>query len=136
MRVVRVGQSEHGTFGVLVDEQIPFAVTLELPWRDNNPFTSCIPSGTYTCVRQHSPKFGETFEVTGVPDREHILFHRGNAIPDTSGCILVAEEFTVLNGQPAIGRSAPGFDEFLRKLDGRPSFQLTIIEAFHRPGGG
>lgn len=125
--LARVARSEAGTFGVLVHDYIPFAVTLELPWKDNARECSCIPSGDYKCRRMKSPKFGETFEVCDVPNRSSILLHRGNAIPDTSGCILVAEEFTVLNGSPAIGMSRQGFDELLEKTRGMEQFTLSIV---------
>lgn len=125
--LARVARSEAGTFGVLVYDYIPFAVTLELPWRANEAESSCIPSGEYACRRIRSPKFGDTFEVCDVPNRSHILLHRGNAIPDTQGCILVAEEFTVLDGNPAIGMSAKGFDELLTKTRGMEQFTLSII---------
>lgn len=125
--LARVARSESGTFGVLVHDYIPFAVTLELPWRANGEGDSCIPSGDYTCRRIRSPKFGETFEVCDVPNRSHILLHRGNAIPDTQGCILVAEEFTVLDGNPAIGRSKQGFDELLDRVTELDSFMLSIV---------
>lgn len=125
--LARVARSEAGTFGVLVHDYMPFAVTLELPWRDNASDVSCIPSGEYICRRIQSPKFGETFEVCDVPNRQHILLHRGNTIPDTHGCILIAEEFTVLDGNPAVGLSAQGFDELLSKVRGLDSFSLSII---------
>lgn len=125
--LARVARSEAGTFGVLVHDYIPFAVTLELPWKDNARDQSCIPSGDYTCRRVKSSKFGETFEVCDVPNRSGILLHRGNTVPDTSGCILVAEEFTVLNGCPAIGQSRQGFDELLAKTSGMEQFTLSII---------
>ena len=93
LSLLRVGESERGTFGVLRQGTIPFAVTLEPPWKDNTVGLSAIPPGTYRCVRMQSPHFGETFEITNVPGRSHVLFHKGNKLEDTEGCILVAEEF-------------------------------------------
>lgn len=127
--LVRVGQSERGTFGVLRHGQIPFAVTLEEPWRDNERLISCIPVGSYLCERVQSPKFGNTFEVKGVQDRSHILFHKGNTLDDTQGCILVAEEFSGTFDHPMIVSSERGFKEFLSLLDGRHNFTLVVTEA-------
>lgn len=124
--LVRVGQSESGTYGILRYEGIPFAVTLEQPWRYNEPNVSCIPTGRYTCRRLRSPKFGDTFQVTNVPNRTDILFHKGNTVEDTHGCILIAEEFSGTFDKPMIVSSQRGFHEFLQMLDGQMTFELVI----------
>lgn len=120
--LIRVGQSAAGTFGVLRIGQVPFALTLEQPWRDNETNISCIPPTEYICRRVHSPKFGETFEVQGVERRSHILFHKGNTIADTKGCILVGEQF---HGT-SLAYSGAGYDEFMVKLAGLDEFTLRI----------
>ena len=119
---------EVGTFGVLkwAQQPAPFALTVEDPWRNNEPFVSCIPEGSYKCMRVESPKFGDTFEVCDVEGRSHILFHRGNTHVNTQGCILVGERFESLNGIPAVLGSRAGFAEFLEYLEGLDEFDLTI----------
>lgn len=129
LTLIRVSQSEQGTFGVLRDGAIPFAVTLEEPWRDNQPNISCIPTGRYVCQRVDSPKFGNTFEVTNVPGRSHVLLHKGNTLDDTQGCILVAEEFADNAGKPVIVSSRRGYDELMSKLVGHDRFDLEIHDA-------
>jgi hypothetical protein len=129
LTLIRVGSSDKGTFGVLRDGAIPFAVTLEEPWRDNAPNISCIPAGRYVCARVQSPHFGGTFEVTGVPGRTSILFHKGNTTDDTHGCILVAEEFAGTNAMPMIASSKRGYDELMAKLAGHDTFDLEIHDA-------
>ena len=99
--------------------------TLEPGWKGNLPEVSCIPEGLYTMDRQFSPKFGNTFEVQGVERRSHILFHKGNTLADTHGCILVGEEFS----PEGIAASAKGYQEFMSKLDGLDEFVLRITEA-------
>lgn len=126
--LLRIGSSGLSTFGVLRDRAIPFAVTMELPWKNNVPSISCIPPGRYTCQRVQSPKVGDTFEVTGVPGRSHILFHTGNSSADTEGCILVAEEFAGTTALPVISSSKRGFGEFMAKLDGHATFELDILD--------
>lgn len=127
--LIRVGQSEAGTFGVLRLGPIPFALTLEQPWRNNETNISCIPPTEYICRRIHSNKFGETFEVQGVERRSHILFHKGNVLADTQGCILVGEEFaTDQSGGPILAASARGYNEFMAKLTGMDEFTLRIVE--------
>lgn len=126
LTLLRVGQSRKGTFGVLRREMIPFALTMELPWTDNTPGQSCIPTGHYICRRVRSPKFGNTFEVTQVPNRTHILFHKGNTLEDTEGCILVAEEFSGTFDRPMIVSSARGFGELMALLADQPAFNLIV----------
>lgn len=115
------------TFGVLIHRGTPFALTLENPWRQNERNVSCIPAGEYQCRRTQSPRFGETFTVLEVPGRSHILFHKGNVAEDTEGCILVGEQFGVLNGEPAVLASGAGYDEFMAKLAGVDRFWLTVV---------
>jgi len=119
--------NEHGTFGVLLDGKIPFAVTLEPPWKDNQVNVSCILDGEFACRRVMSPKYGSTFEVADVFGRSHILFHWGNTERNTQGCILVGEEYGELSGKPSILSSKRGFNEFLQRLGGSDEFKLTIV---------
>ena len=124
----RVARDDYGTFGVLIHNDTPFAVTCEDLWRENSPNISCIPVGMYRCVRVQSPKFGNTFEVTGVEGRTHILFHKGNTEDDTHGCVLIGERFEALNGKTAVLDSGSGFGEFMRLMEDVDSFPLHIME--------
>lgn len=126
LTIIRVGQSGRGTFGVLLNGSVPFALTMERPWAENKQSVSCIPAGTYICKRVRSPKFGNTFEVTGVPGREHILFHKGNELYETEGCIMVGEEFSGTYERPRISSSERGFLEFMQLLETHSGFELTI----------
>jgi hypothetical protein len=111
------------TFGVLLrDDGIPFALTLERPWLSNMQGRSCIPEGRYIAKRHVSPKFGETFWLQDVPGRSEILFHKGNLMDDSHGCILVGESF---NGD-GIAASREGFAEFMRLNEGKDEIIVTI----------
>jgi len=123
----RLSTFSDGTFGVLLDGVVPFAVTLERQWLDNRVNESCIPPGRYLCKRVVSPRFGDTYEVTGVKGRTHILFHKGNLDEQRRGCILVGEQFEALGGKTAILRSGKGYGEFMARLEGRDSFELNIL---------
>ena len=127
--LLRVGQSGRGTFGVIRFGSVPFVLTLERPWQDNQQNVSCIPAGRYRCERIRSPKFGWTFEVTNVPNRTHVLFHSGNTLEDTHGCILVGEEFSGTWDKPMLASSQRGFVEFLNLLDGVNAFELNVMDA-------
>lgn len=127
MTLKRIAKNPDGVFGVLLHKGVPFALTCERPWLDNKSNVSCIPERTYECRRVNSPKFGDTFEVTGVPGRSHILFHKGNTMDDSQGCILVGEQFETLNGKTAVLQSGKGYGEFMERLKGVDRFTLWII---------
>src|SRR5574343_123320 len=71
--------------------------TLELPWKNNESQVSCIPPGTYKCVRRNSEKFGNHFWVKDVPGREWILIHPANHYTQLRGCIAVGSAFSDIN---------------------------------------
>ena len=84
----------HSTTGklLLVDNKNNLILqlqTLERPWIFNERKVSCIPTGTYLVKRHNSPKFGQCLKVQDVKGRSDILFHSGNVVNDTLGCILV-----------------------------------------------
>ncbi len=120
--LARIATGKDGTFGVLIDGNIPFALTLEPPWRDNQKNISCIPGGSYQCDSVNSPRFGYTFSVLHVPDRTHIVFHCGNYTKDTKGCILVGEQFQ----NDGLLASRDGYKEFMFRLKDYESFSLEI----------
>lgn len=124
LNLIRVGRTEFATFGILKTDGAPFAVTLELPWRNNLPGLSCIPAGAYVCRRIQSPKFGNTFEITNVPMRTHILFHKGNTTHDTEGCVLVGEAFE----DGGIAYSGKGYAELMALLADVDEFMIIIHE--------
>ena len=91
--IVRQNMSETvPTMGELLVEGEHLCFTLEDPWLDNEPFKSCIPTGTYGVVLTLSTRFGrEMPRLLGVPGRLGILVHSGNTDADTEGCILVGD---------------------------------------------
>lgn len=99
--------------------------TIELPWLNNARSKSCIPLGKYLARRVKSRKFGPTFLVD-VPGRSGILFHAGNSVADTRGCILLAD---VLVWPPSGLRgqySKRAMSRFLKLLDGVQEFRLSV----------
>ncbi len=133
LKLVRVTEYNGATLGVLLFDGSPELVTLEDPWRDNERMISCIPQGKYTIKRHKSPKFGNTFIVDNVPQRDHILFHAGNTHKDTHGCILLGLQFGKLNNAPAILASKSAFDKFMELMGTDLQAQLLIIDVY---GGG
>ena len=91
--LIRNTFSEKSTVGELFLNGERICDTLENSWQDNQRNVSCIPEGIYP-VRLRLPRESATRDylhllVQEVPNRDWILFHRGNTAKDTSGCILV-----------------------------------------------
>lgn len=69
--------------------------TIELPWRVNQRFVSCIPEGKYELGKRFSGRFGWHIEIRDVPGRNLILFHPANhAEEELKGCIAPVSEIT------------------------------------------
>ena len=129
--IKRLADTVFGTFGVMIDENnIPFVLTLERPWMDNQHGISCIPPGTYECHRVITPLHGNCFMVMNVPDRDFILFHKGNIDDDTHGCIIIGEkfEYAIKYDKPGVAASGEGYAEFMNKLAGLDKFTVKIID--------
>jgi hypothetical protein len=135
----RFSTDNDGTYGVILAGTKPILLTLEESWKGNRQNESCIPSGLYTCKRVISPNFGETFEITGVVDRDDILFHPGNTEINTLGCILTGSEWGTLKAedddtgetedQAAVLESQKAFKKFMSYLQGHDQFKLWIVWA-------
>ena len=128
--LLRLETSEAGTIGVLRLNKKVICYTFERPYLDNARNISSIPTGQYTCDRIQSPKFGKTFEVKNVPGRSHILFHKGNKLGDTSGCILIGNKVMEYGDERSILDSQTAFVNFLFALRNVDSFHLTIKEIY------
>lgn len=105
------------------DTQQQIGVTLELPWNDNIPDKSCIPTGVYTCAPHSSVLHPNTYQITGVADRSEVLIHIGNFLRDTLGCVLLgaytgADGLSIIHSTDAMNR--------LRSIVGQNTFVLTI----------
>ena len=124
--LIRLEKSDQGTFGVLKLDGAVFCVTLEPEDRNNAANVSCIPEGEYLARRVNSPRFGETFEITGVPDRSHILFHAGNVEGDTHGCVLLGRSYGRLRGDRAVLNSGDTFKAFLAAASEIDTFPVAV----------
>ena len=115
-------------FGVLIDNDtsLPFAVTMEQPWRENTRFVSCIPADLYICRAYSSAKFKDVYEIQGVMGRNNILLHKGNYIEDTAGCVMVAEKFELFGDEAVIADSRGGFDDLHELVKREKEWRLVI----------
>ena len=131
VELIRLEESFYcGTFGALKLNKEVFCWTLEPPDRLNERNVSSIPAQQYECRRKLSQRFGATFEVADVPGRINVLFHAGNTVGDTAGCILLASEIGKLKGDRAVLNSGRTFKKFLQIFSGVQAFHLTIREVY------
>jgi hypothetical protein len=128
--LVREASSNNGTLGeILSSDGTHICYTCELPWLNNTPDQSCIPTGSYTCVPHNSAEHPNVWELANVPNRTGVLIHNGNTEKDSLGCIIVGSQKGVLNGLPAVLNSDVTLNMLRQTLP--PTFSLTIQE-----GGG
>lgn len=131
IRLLRIEENaKYGTFGTLVVGGEAFCVTLEPSDEENQSNISSIPAQQYFCSRHVSPKFGETFIVEDVPERSVILFHKGNVVSHTEGCIILGQYYDKLHGDRAVLNSGTTFHKFMNVLNGYDRFLLTIKEVY------
>lgn len=127
----RIISGDQGTFGILCGPYgHPICCIVERPWLNNQEDVSCIPLGTYTAKREppsdHFPY--EKFRIYDVTGRDSILFHKGNTIADSKGCLLTVTGPDLLNPSPLAGKySAEAFAAFMGVLKGVDSFTLEIV---------
>lgn len=135
----RIHTGDEGTPGVMFAPGFT-CCTLELPWKDNADFISCIPNGLYNCgfyVAKPPGYEGESFKIYEIPDREDVLIHPLNFAGDKSkgkrseseGCIGVGMYHDILRGQLAVMKSRVAMDNLL-KFIGNEEFLLSIENIF------
>lgn len=133
--LTRFAPTKDGVFGRMGPWQ-----TVEEEWQNNLPSISCIPASPpegYICKRVQSPKFGNTFEVTNVPGRSHILFHALNTEEGTRGCIGLGVRLGVLrvtdedSGEKVYKlaglSSRVAMDAWLQTMEGIDEFTLHVV---------
>jgi len=131
IKIIRVENSlKHGTFGVLLINNEVICLTLEPPWRDNIKNISCITAGSYIASQYHSAKHGPTFEIEGVDGRECILFHPGNTVMDTQGCVLPGTALGYLHGYRAVLNSRNAMEKLNNRLMLYKQFYVDITKAY------
>ncbi len=69
--------------------------TIELPWKENRRYESCITEGEYDVNVRFSKKFGWHLHIKNVFNRKWILFHPANdAQKELRGCIAPVSKLT------------------------------------------
>ena len=112
--LTRKPSTDDGTFGALLTDTSDVFYSLELPWRDNAPQFSCIPTGKYILKWIDSPKHGMCYQVTNVPERSMVEVHSANFAGDAKlgkfsqllGCIALGKSTGVLATPSGISQQA------------------------------
>lgn len=94
VNIVRAPSTDSGTFGALSIEGSDFeAISLELPWLNDLPNISCIPTGSYTCSWRWSNSHNRNiYHIENVPGRTNCEVHAANIIQQLLGCICIGSE--------------------------------------------
>jgi len=131
VEIIRLEENfKYGTFGVVKINKQVFSVCLEPADLENRRNVSSIPAQQYICQRYSSGRYPDTFQVMNVPDRDLILWHPGNTIKHTKGCVLLAQYFGKLKGNRAVLNSGNTFNSFMKLMHGIDKFHLTVSENY------
>lgn len=130
----RMGNSPWGVFGTLTIGDWS-CKTLERPWEGNAQNVSCIPSGNYDLKKRPSAllsrltqeQYQDAWEICDVPNRSHILIHPGNWIENSEGCVLVGNDFMVINSKPGVVASRKTFDEVMTRLNRENEWTISVL---------
>ena len=133
LTLTRFAPTKDGVFGRLG----PW-ISVEEEWKNNLPRISCIPAGSYRCVRSTFHRGGyPCFEVTGVPGRSLIKFHRANTEEDLLGCIGLGLRLGVLEvtdedsgarvHKLAALSSRAAFEAWMATMEGVDEFTLDVV---------
>ena len=111
-------------------------LTLELPWRGNEPEISCIPEGDYPYRVARSPRLGvDVVWIDGVAGRSAIQIHPGNYTRQILGCILPGSAITDIDGDGVldVSQSQAAFSKLIAKIK---KTGVIKIRAAEMPGKG
>ena len=125
--IIRDTFTENSTIGELFLNGERMCDTLENPYINNERNISCIPEGEYK-VRLRLARESATRDylhllVQDVPNRDYILFHRGNSAKDTSGCVLVG----FLSKQDYVKNSTVAMDLLMKEIINLGGTKINLI---------
>ena len=130
LKLIRNPAEAAGVFGLLETASGEFICrTLEHSYQVGllQEYQPKLPNGTYRCIRGihkigKSLKEIETFEIINVPGHTGILFHCGNLLQDSSGCVLVGRSRI----NDALTESRVAFAQLMNKLSGLNEITLEV----------
>ena len=100
---------------------------LELPWRDNVEYVSCIPIGRYAIRWTKSKRFGRMmYLIDRVPKRKGVRIHSANTIEELQGCIAPGNAVQLFDRRWGVARSADSLSGLQGHFDRQP-WTLDIV---------
>ena len=125
MKIVinRVQKYSKSIIGELFINDEFFCYTLELPYRSNKNFKSCIKAGHYQGEIVYSQKFGtKVIRFDDKNNRKNILIHYGNFPEDTDGCIIAGDRYS----KNVVGNSRKTLEKLIDRLRGNEVLAFQI----------
>lgn len=123
-------------------EGMHFGYTIEQPWRNNEPFRSCVPDGDYDLIPFNSPKYGPCFLMVnpdlGVyafeedrvleTDRYLCIYnHVANWAKDVKGCSGLGESLGFSKRGYMVTNSGAQIERFRKAVDMTKPQTLSIF---------
>ena len=130
VELIRLEETRQGTIGALKIDKEVFCWTLEPPDRLNERNRSSIPAQQYICKPFDSQRHGKTFQIEDVPGRDYVLFHAGNTVSHTEGCVILGQTIGKLRGDRAVLNSGVTFARFMTTMEKEQLFHLTVVERY------
>ena len=127
MRIKRFKKYRQGIISKITLNEDFIGYGLELPYRNNKPFKSCIETGIYKAWRSNSTNFD--YEVVRLADkngRTNIEIHAGNYPEDTAGCILIGRSY----GNCYVSHSGKTLNDLINRLKIGVKFPLVVCEKY------
>jgi len=135
VKIVRIRRFSGSTSGTLAEWTIagtPFrCVGMARPWKNNEPFVSCIPPDVYKLVlgtynAGDGGKGYPAYEVMGVTGRSLIKLHAANKASQLEGCESPGRYVFVMDGELAVSSSRNTLNEFMAYMDSEPEAVLEV----------
>ncbi len=138
IKLYRHWQDRNQTFGnvVVFDEDkkpVFSSACIERGWRNNERQVSCVPTGQYPIVYEHSPRFQRhLWELKNVPNRSECKIHPANNWYQLNGCIALGIKLKDIDrdGYIDVTSSRPTQDLFHTAMKKATSAIIIIKNTF------
>lgn len=110
----RIWRTDTASMGIITAPDMTSLFTLELPWKNNRPFISCVPNGLYPISLLCSKKnkdIGNAYELNVGLGRTLIRIHIANYPRQIEGCIALGFESNIR--EESIGHSEKAIRYFM-----------------------
>ena len=132
---------EQGTFGRFYHRGNYLGYSVEKEYKNNTPFTSCVPTGRYELIPFSSKKYGEVLSLSNsenniyvkkedtvyVTDRYGILIHSANWANQLQGCIAPGKDLSFSNNSFMVTNSKNTLSSLLSYIEENNITHLTIV---------